>query len=194
MTNSVTFKTSIMKKLIVLIVISLFTFTNQTQAQNCNQGVKLAQKTWEQWGPWKPKISLIPFKGKVRKIKRAWNAIVSNSSATIGPRFLELDGGNKQGSIVGQTKGTFVTPPSFDNKVEITINKYDGKARTGVTICVQGRNGVTTQKASYQFPKGKNGKVKKFVLNNVKGKIIIVAMKNLSVGNKFKYRINARKK
>jgi len=194
MKNTGTFKTNIMKKLIVLIVISVFTFSNQTQAQNCNQGAKLAKNTWEQWGPWKPHISLIPFQSEVRKIKRAWNAIASNGGATVGPRFLEIDGGNKQGSIAGQTKRTFITPPSFDNKVEITINKYDGKARTGVTICVQGRDGVTTNKTSYIFPKDKNGKIKKFVLNNVKGKIIIVAMKNLSVANKFKYKIKAKKK
>jgi hypothetical protein len=183
-----------MKKLIVLITITLFIFSSQTQAQTCNQGVRLAKKTWEQWGPWKPRISLIPFQGKVRKLKRAWNAIASNGGATVGPRFLELDGGNKQGSITGQTKRTFITPPSFDNRVEITVNKYDGKARTGVTICVQDRNGITTQKTSYVFPKNKNGKVKKFILNNVKGKIIIVAMKNLSVANKFKYKVKAKKK
>ncbi len=183
-----------MKKLIVLFVLSLFVFNFQGTAQNCNQGAKLAEKTWEKWGPWKPNISLNPFKSKVQAIKNVWNWIASNGGATIGPRFLELDGGNESGNIAGQTKSTFVTPPSFDNRVEITINKYDGKARTGVVICVQGRNGVTTQKATYEFPNNKNGKVKKFVLNNVKGKIIIVAMKNLSVGNKFKYRINGKKK
>ncbi len=183
-----------MKKLILLTGIILFTFSFQGISQNCNQGEKLAKKTWQKWGPWKPNISLIPFKNKVTKIKNVWNWIASNGGANIGPRLLELDGGNEQGSITGQTKRTFVTPPSFDNKVEITINKYDGKAKTGVVICVQGRDGVTRQRASYEFPNNKNGKVKKFVLNNVKGKIIIIAMKNKSVGNKFKYRINGKKK
>jgi hypothetical protein len=183
-----------MKKIITIIAIALFAFSYQLEAQNCNQGEKLAQKTWEKWGPWQPNIQLIPFKAEVQKIKNVWNWIAANGGATIGPRFLELDGGNETGTIMGQTKSTFVTPPSFDNKVEITINKFDGKAKTGVVICVQGRNGVTTQKANYEFPNNKNGKVKKFVLNNVKGKIIIVAMKNLSVGNKFKYRINGKKK
>jgi hypothetical protein len=183
-----------MKKVITIITIALFAFSFQAEAQNCNQGKKLAEKTWEKWGPWKPNIQLIPFKAEVQKIKNVWNWIAANGGATIGPRFLELDGGNETGSITGQTKSTFVTPPSFYNKVELTINKYDGKAKTGVVICVQGRNGVTTQKATYEFPNDKNGKVKKFTLNNVKGKIIIVAMKNKSVGNKFKYRINAKKK
>ncbi|GHC49633.1 hypothetical protein [Ulvibacter litoralis] len=181
-----------MKKIILLLGIALFTLSFQATAQNCNQGVKLAEKTWEKWGPWKPNIQIVPFKAEVQKIKRVWNWIAANGGATIGPRLLEMDGGNETGNIAGQTKSTFVTPPSFNNNVKLTINKYDGKAKTGVTICVQGRDGITTQKASYEFPNDKNGKTKVFNLKNVKGKIIIVAMKNKSVGNKFKYRINAK--
>ncbi|MDC8005522.1 hypothetical protein POV27_15800 [Aureisphaera galaxeae] len=183
-----------MRKSILVILVALFAFGFQAEAQNCNQGEKLAQDTWAEWGPWKPSISLIPWKNKVQRIKNVWNAIASNGSATIGPRFLELDGGNETGTILGKTKRTFVTPPSFDNRVEVTINKYDGKAKTGVVICTMGRNGVLQQKATYEFPNDRNGKVKKFTLNNVKGKIIIIAMRNKSVGNKFKYRINAKKK
>ncbi|MEZ4858939.1 MAG: hypothetical protein R2781_09030 [Flavobacteriaceae bacterium] len=183
-----------MKKAIYLLAFVAFAISPQLEAQNCNQGSNLAQSMWEAWGPWQPNISLVPFKNEVRQIKNGWNAIASNSSATIGPRFLELDGGNEEGTILGQTMSTFVSPPSFDDTIEITINKYDGKAKTGVVICVQGKDGVTTQKATYEFPNENNGKVKKFTLNNVRGKSIIVAMKNLSVGNKFKYRINGKKK
>ncbi|MEZ4875483.1 MAG: hypothetical protein R2793_08540 [Flavobacteriaceae bacterium] len=183
-----------MKKAVFLFAFVVLAFSTHLEAQNCNQGSNLAQSMWDAWGPWQPNISLIPFKNEVRQIKNGWNAIASNSSATIGPRLLELDGGNEEGTILGQTMRTFVTPPSFDDTVEITINKYDGKAKTGVVICVQGQDGVTTQKASYEFPNENNGKVKKFTLNNVRGKSIIIAMKNLSVGNKFKYRVNGKKK
>lgn len=103
-----------------------------------------------------------------------------------------MDGGNENGTIMGQTSSTFVTPPSFENKMEITINKFDGKAKTGVVICAMGRDGVMTELKTYEFPNDKNGKVKKFSLNDVKGKIVIVAMKNKSVGNKFQYKINAK--
>ncbi len=183
-----------MKKLAAILCITLMAFSYQLEAQNCNQGEKLARDTWEEWGPWKPNISLNPWKNKVQRIKNVWNAIASNGSATIGPRYLELDGGNETGTILGKTKRTFVTPPSFYNKVEVTINKYDGKAKTGVVICVMGRDGVSSQRVSYEFPNDRNGKVKKFTLNNVKGKIIMIAMRNKSVGNTFKYRVNAKKK
>ena len=180
-----------MKKLIMSIAISLFAFSYQVEAQNCNQGKKLAENMWEKWGTWHPNMSPIPFKNSVNRIKNAWNWISSNGIATVGPRLLEIDGGNKQGTILGQTKRTFVTPPSFNNTVEITINKYDGRAETGVVICVQGRDGVTHQKTSYTFPNSRNGKVKRFTLEHVKGRSIIIAIRNKSVANKFKYRINA---
>jgi len=181
-----------MKRIITIIVIALFAFNFQAEAQNCNQGKKLAEKTWEKWGPWKPKNTLIGFKNDVGRIKTAWNWIASNSGATIGPRLLEVDGGNENGTIMGQTSSTFVTPPSFENKMEITINKHNGRAKTGVVICAMGRDGVMTQLHEYEFPNSNNGKVKKFTLNNVKGKIVIVAMRNQSVGNRFQYRINAK--
>tara|TARA_R110000850_G_scaffold30630_2_gene84177 strand:- start:27251 stop:27796 length:546 start_codon:yes stop_codon:yes gene_type:complete len=181
-----------MKRIITMIVIALFTFNFQAEAQNCNQGKKLAEKTWEKFGPWKPNFTIVPFKNKVKKVKNSWNWIVNNSGSTIGPRLLEVDGGNETGTIVGQTSSTFVTPPSFENRMEITINKYSGRAKTGVVICAMGQDGVLTQLRDYEFPNDRNGKVKTFTVNNVKGKIIIVAMKNLSVGNKFQYRINAK--
>lgn len=181
-----------MKKLITLITVIMIAFTLQTQAQDCDQGRKLAERTWEKWGPWKPNLNPLNFKKKVNDIKNVWNWIASNSSATIGPRLLDVDGGNETGTILGQTSSTFVTPPSFENKMEITINKFSGRAKTGVVICAMGQDGVLTQLREYEFPNDKNGKVKKFTVNNVKGKIVIVAMKNKSVGNKFQYRINAK--
>jgi hypothetical protein len=181
-----------MKKLILLTAIALFAFSYQVEAQNCNHGKKLAENMWVKWGPWRPNISLIPFGNEVNALKNAWNWISSNGIATVGPRFLEIDNGNKQGTILGQTKRTFVTPPSFNNTVEITINKYDGRAETGVIICVQGKDGITRQKANYTFQNSRNGKVRKFTLEHVKGRIIIIAMKNKSIANKFKYRIKAK--
>lgn len=179
-----------MKKVILLVSIALFAFTFTAEAQNCNQGTKLAKATWKKFGPWKPQLN--PFKSAKKQVTQSWNWIASNGGSNIGPRYLEIDGSKENGSITGQTKRTFVTHPSFNNNVKLTINKYDGKAKTGVVICVQGRDGVTTQKTSYTFPKDKNGKTKVFNLRGVKGKIIIVSMKNQSVGNKFKYKISAK--
>lgn len=135
---------------------------------------------------------MIPFKNGVKRIKDAWNWISSNSSANIGPRYLEMDGGNEQGTVMGQTQRTFVTPPSFNNTVKVTLNKYDGRAETKVLICSHGDDGITRTLKEYTFENNKNGQTKVFTLTGVRGKIISIAIKNKSVGNKFKYRINAK--
>ncbi len=179
-----------MKKVLLTLTIAIITFN--LQAQNCNQGEELARRTWEKWGPWEPKLHIVPYKATIRTVKFAWNIIASHSPANLSPRFLEFNEVKEQGNIVPRTKRTFVTPPPYVDNVEITINKFDGKARTGVVICTQGKDGITQNIANYTFPRDKRGKIKKFRLNNVKGKIIIVAMKNLSAGNKFKYRISAK--
>lgn len=158
----------------------------------CNQGMKIAQKTWQKWGPWKPNIQLNPFKSSVNTLRNHWNWIANNSETKSGPRRLEINGSNSSGTIMGQTKSTFVTPPSFKNKVTITINKYDGKASTGATICTHTQTGVMKTVQTYTFTKGKNAKVKTFVVTNARGKIISVAMKNNSVESKFKFRIKAK--
>ncbi|MBK7428430.1 MAG: hypothetical protein IPI60_16145 [Saprospiraceae bacterium] len=154
-------------------------------------GEKVAQNTWEKWGPWKPNISLVPFQNEARTLRQYWNWISSNGVGTVGPRRLEVGEGNQEGTILGQTQRTFVTPPSFNNQVEITINKYDGKAETSVVICTHEANGNMQNETSYTFPNENTARTKKFTVNNAKGKIIIVAMRNKSVGNKFEYRVKA---
>lgn len=181
-----------MKKTVVFAIILLSSISFNVNAQSCSNGERMAERTWEKFGPWQPNISLIPFKNKVQKVKRAWNYIAGNRSSTIGPRYLEVDGGNESGSITGQTQSTFVTPPSFNNTMKITINKYDGRAETKVVICSHGRDGVNQTLKTFTFPNDKNGINKTFTLTGVKGKVVTVAMKNKSVGNRFKYRINAK--
>ncbi len=179
------------------IIFSLLLFTgiaatvNSQSTPNCNQGKKLAENTWEKWGPWQPNISLIPFKAEVTRLKQYWNWIASNGVGTIGPRRLDIGEDTESGTIMGQTKSTFVTNPSFNQQVTIRINKTDGRAETGVSICTHTREGVTTTVATYVFPNNNNGQSKTFTLNNMKGKIISVAMKNNSVANRFEYTIRA---
>lgn len=124
-------------------------------------------------------------------MKQYWNWIASNGTGTIGPRRLDIGESTETGTILGQTKSTFVTNPSFNNQVVITINKTDGRAETGVSICTHTQNGVTNTVTTYVFPNNNNGLSKTFTINNAKGKIISVAMKNNSVANRFQYNIKA---
>ena len=180
------------KTIFTLLVVFAFSFSTKAQdVPNCNQGQKLAENTWEKWGPWEPRITVIPFKSEVTKIKQFWNWISSNGVGTIGPRRLDIGEGAESGNIIGQTKRTFVTNPSFENVVKITINKTDGRAETGVSICTHTQDGITNTVTTYVFPNGNDTQSKIFTINNAKGKIISVAMKNNSVANQFNYTIKA---
>jgi len=180
-----------MKKSIIILGVFLVLVSFPSLAQNCNQGKNLAKKTWESCGTWNPKLQEGTFNKEVQKLKNSWNSLVSNTGFTIGPRFLEVVGIYQNGTIRGQTSSTFVTPPSFNDKMIIDIYKYAGRAQTSVVICAMDSDGVLTQLESFTFSNGKSRKRKKFTLNNIKGKIIIVAMKNLSVGYRFSYKIRA---
>mgnify|MGYP007037762433 CR=1 FL=1 len=181
------------KSTFLLLMTCTFFYTGMSQdVPNCNQGKKLAENTWDKWGPWKPNISLIPFQTEISQIKQYWNWISSNGVATIGPRRLDIGESTESGTILGQTKSTFVTNPSFNNQVVITLNKTDGRAETGVSICTHTSAGVTNTVTTYVFPNNINGQSKTFTINNAKVKIISVAMRNNSVGNKFEYTIRAQ--
>lgn len=183
-----------MRKNHSVFVMLFFASTTMAIAQNCNQGERLAQKTWEKWGPWQPSIDLTGMQNGINKVKNAWNWIAQNGGATIGPRFLEINGVVEDGSIAGQTKRTFVTHPSAEDDLVLTINKYDGKAETGVVVCSMGYDGVLHNLLTYTFPNGNQTQTKSFRIKgdgslSIRGQVIIVAMRNKSVGNKFKYRI-----
>jgi hypothetical protein len=180
-----------MKNFLVLLLFISWS-CGSLHAQNnasCDQGKKIAENIWEKTGPWKPNITLNPWKKMRNTVRNHWNWISSNGVTTIGPRMIEIGEGNEEGTISGQTQRTFVTPPVFEDNVTLTINKYDGKAKTDIRVCLHSQNGNLTNEHTYTFPNDNDAKTKTFNISDTRGKIIIVSMRNRSVGNNFKYRI-----
>jgi hypothetical protein len=177
--------------LLAFLLANMATFSLSAQNASCDQGKKIAENTWEKWGPWKPNISLVPFKNGVKQLRQHWNWIASNGVGTVGPRRLEINDGSENGTILGQTQRTFVTHPAFEDNVKVKIDKTDGRAATSVVICTHSQNGIMQNIVSYEFPNNKDAQSKVFNIPNARGKIIIVAMRNKSVGNKFTYTIKA---
>jgi hypothetical protein len=175
-------------------VFLMFAMAGLTVAQNnasCNQGQKIAENIWERFGPWKPNITLNSWKSSVNKVRTGWNWIASNGVVNVGPRLLEVNEGHESGTIMGQTQRTFVTPPNFEDNVTVTIVKTHGKAQADVTICLQSQNGQMTNVVQYTFPNSKRALSKIFQVPNARGKVLVVAMRNNSVGNRFVYDILA---
>ena len=106
-------------------------------------------------------ISLIPSKLS-QPNQSAWNAIAGNSECHHRSTLFELDGGNEEGTILAKPP-ELLTPPHLTIPLRLpSINTWR-KAKP-VVICVQGQDGVTTQKHLYEFPNEKQRKVKKFTL------------------------------
>lgn len=180
----------------LVICFFLCNVTVSAQTPSCSSSAVVVSKMWKAWNNLKAgHASLLPnatYMSRSAQAVRGWNSIVGNGWATIGPRDLLINHRSENGIIRGQTNRTFITPPSRNNTVTITLRKTDGKAKTGVTICTTDRNGNRRTVHSYTFNNGNYTRTKTFVISNARNKVISINMRNYSVGNKFNYSISAR--
>lgn len=180
-------KTSLRYSVLVL----LFAFGIGTlTAQNCNAGKRIASKVWAKTGKWNNTIQFIPFKTQFNIKKHTWNLIVGNSSARWGPRHLPLSQ-VQTGTVHAGTKRTFVTDPLFYETMVIQINKTSGRGRTIVLVCEHSDSGASTPIAEYTFENTSMLSSKTFTLNNVRGKIISVAISGKTALRSLSYTIEA---
>ncbi|MEM6805074.1 MAG: hypothetical protein AAF696_27000 [Bacteroidota bacterium] len=177
---------------LAFILMITFSFTTaKAQTPKCSAAAAAVAEMWNAYGAWTPSVTSQAYAALVRDAIRKWNQKAGNSWASIGPRNLKLNGTTASGTILGQTNRTFVTVPSRNNTVRITLRKIDGRAKTGVTICTQSKNGTRRTIHSYTFNNGNYTRTKTFTIPNAKGKVISINMRNYSVGNKFKYTVKA---
>lgn len=93
---------------------------------------------------------------------------------------------SKTGKVYSAAPGVINLTNCPSDRVTIKVNKTDGKAQTQVNVYV---NNVM-QPNPIEFPNGTlNPGEKKVVINNVRGKNIMVKVVNQSVGNTFSYSI-----
>lgn len=181
----------LVKSLIMGMIFIMSSFSLQAQTPKCSNAASAVAEMWNSYGVWSPSVSAQVYASLVRDAVRKWNQRAGNSWASIGPRHLTLNNRQATGTIMGQTNRTFITEPAHGNSVRITLRKTDGRAKTGVTICTQTKNGSRRTVHSYTFNNGNRPQSKTFIIPNARGKVISVNMRNYSVGNKFKYTIKA---
>jgi hypothetical protein len=165
------------------------------QAPGCNSAAEIVSKMWQSWDKVSDKLpGDVPggqFLSFAAKSITNWNQeVAGNSWATIGPRSLNF-GEKANGNVLGQTTRVFILPPSNKETVTITIKKIDGKAKTGISVCSEGKKGNTRTDDNYTFNNSDKKETKIFTINNAKNRVLSVTIKNYSVGNKFQYTIEA---
>ncbi|MFZ1704867.1 MAG: hypothetical protein WAT79_11015 [Saprospiraceae bacterium] len=179
-----------MNKFFIILTMMFFCQLGFSQTPGCSDSQAAISAMWDKYGGWSGNITLSEWVQKKSNALQLWNLLNQNGWGNIGARSLDY-GESENGNIVGQTKRTFVLPPSFNETVTITIHKTDGKANTGVSVCSTRKNGQTTELDTHTFPNGNQNMSKTFSLHNVKGRVLSVAIRNYSVGNKFTYTISA---
>lgn len=173
-------------KKIALTLSFLFIFSILAIAQNCNAGNRIARKVWQRTGAWTNPVSLVPFTNQFKIKKKVWNAIVGNSSATWGPRHINLNK-KESGTVHGGTKRTFVSDPLFYNNARIKLDKTGGRGRTLVLICTHDDDGTSRGVQEYEFQNSGTTSSKTFRIPNVRGKIVSISISCKTALRSFTY-------
>jgi hypothetical protein len=121
-----------------------------------------------------------------------WNKAANNSWATIGPRRLDLDT-QLEGKLVGFGDRVFSSVKPLDqDRVELRLQKTDGKAKTIVRVCTDYRGKRDTiWEFTIDNGKGNEGKVWTKTLDGVKGRILLVDLDARSAANTLSYELKA---
>lgn len=99
---------------------------------------------------------------------------------------------NTSGKVYSIQQGKKTSAFSNTTKVEVRVEKTDGKAKTEVKICLWTPGvamGSTVVKKTYVFESGNYKRTKTFKVFKAKDKKIIVYIDNKSVGNTFSYKL-----
>jgi hypothetical protein len=160
-------------------------------AGNCGSVASVTSDLWDKYGGL---ASNLPYAEKVDEMIKFWNSMAGNSWAKIGPRRLDF-GKNLNGSVVGPTSRVFIAEtPSNKDKVEVKIDKLDGKAKTSITVCSVDKAGRKTKLWDFTADNGNYTKTWKKTVSGVKDGIVTVNIVGHSATNKFKYTVRATKK
>ncbi len=104
---------------------------------------------------------------------------------------LTVDNKKYTGTLRGQMNKTMQTVPSCTGKTRIIVRRTGGNARATIRVWERQSNGSWRSLNNYSltFEKNQTGNKRIFVVNS--NRALKVELRNISVGNKFKYILNA---
>ncbi len=104
-------------------------------------------------------------------------------------RSVASTGGPVDGNLVGQTNKTIYTNGSCTPNTRVIVRRRGGKARANIRVWEKRSNGTWRRLDQYNQTLEKNQNMKNFVVNSRRE--LKVELRNVSVGNTIKYRMNA---
>ena len=207
--------------LVIIIVLVGSVLPKLTYAQSCESATKVVADIWEEAGDVALKIgcgvaggagaavgvevdfdacyeSAQKYANLTEKMIDFWNNAVGHNWAVIGPRQLSMNTDLK-GTLWGTSGRMFVTAyPMASDKVTITIDERDGKAKTSVVVCKFDQNSKHTKLATKWFNdtsdrRNKSDEHRKVEVTGARGYILSVHFdaKEILPTKKFAYTLRA---
>tara|TARA_R100000935_G_C2842059_1_gene171986 strand:+ start:30333 stop:30884 length:552 start_codon:yes stop_codon:yes gene_type:complete len=181
------FKNHIMKTVSLLIV--FFSLTFSLYAQECSEDFKQIEGLWEN-------LSLENALNDPESITSGFDSVKGSLTKSLGglsfksntPKLLSTKGKPKNGTIKKNKKKTYVTYMAPKETMEIVIQSAENLAGLEVVICSHTKTNMTENLDSYTLAAGDSSK--SFVLENVKGKVLSISLKN--GGEKAQFSIAAK--
>ena len=99
---------------------------------------------------------------------------------------------NTNGTVLSARRAKKTSSYSNKSRAQIIVTKLDGKARTTVSVYQRTASGSEKFLKSTEYSNGKGGGTKTINVSGVKGKKIVVYLRNHSVTNTFKYRLRVK--
>ncbi|UJH66113.1 hypothetical protein [Allomuricauda sp. SCSIO 65647] len=195
-------------------LMTAFVFCLGTYAQTCMGFGSVIKQKWQQSYNVSHAIggialTLIPVVGQepqatnaISQASAQFHDFVFNQNrqswATVGARELPVlktktkQNGTLRKAGVGGVR-VFTTSGMFWDRVEIEIEKKDGRAQTDIIVCTWDMaSGAKNNYAEKTFPNGPGKGKRKFNILNVHGKSISIKLRNRSAVNTFKYSITSQ--
>jgi len=167
----------------------LFGLTFSLHAQKCSEDFKQIEGLWAN-------LTLENALNDPESLTSSFDSAKGNLTKSLGslsfksntPKLLSTKGKAKKGTIKKNKKKTYVTYMAPKETMEITIQGAKDLTGLEIVICAHTKTNMTENLESYSMAAGDT--FKQFTLENVKGKVLSISLKNS--GEKAQFTIAAK--
>ena len=173
----------------LLCILLFFGIATSNFAQECSEDIKQISGLWES-------LTLENALNDPESLTSGFDSAKKNLSKSLGglslksntPKLLSSKGKPKKGTLKKNKKKTYVTYMAPKETMEITITGNNDLAGLEVVICSHTKAKLTENLQTHTLAMGETSK--SFVLENVKGKVLSISLKNS--GEKAQFTILAK--
>ncbi|WP_432411561.1 hypothetical protein [Rasiella sp. SM2506] len=173
----------------VFLLLFFFSIAFNIEAQECSEDIKQIEGLWEN-------LTLENALNDPESLTSSFDSAKENLTNSLGglslkgnaPKILSTKGRPKNGTLKKNKKKTYVTYMAPKETMEIILQSTQSLAGLEIVVCAHTKANMTENLDSYTMLAGDSSK--SFTLENVKGKILSISLKNS--GEKAQFTIAAK--